>query len=592
MNHLLSRDRCAKTSVHRGDPRPAGLLVASAFLALGGCTGTPTPFVEVQSASGTWMFVTPATDGSAHGQSEWGATVTGPLTGIRHNLSSRYAVFAFLGDITQQPVTIGDLPADGHTVFFPSVTDTAGVTFALPSVGSKTWQSFRTYDRGECSLSLGYAEIASSISSQMLEVVTDVDDVTIDNARWTTAEVVLGVQATPDQSVAATPHDIVDFALNFEADFIGNVAHVVGCNDVRGTARIKFELERIQAHTQAVNLKALVAARVLNTNVPNDFDLYKCPRYCTPLGGTRPGYCPPVPYQATCDLFDPAQPNLENAYSALLETFTNGTVSSQLFLDATSSGASVNSFPIAAADDILFLDDFSGVARNQSHRALLVYSTWGTWNFNATDYIARIKSVAVEGLSTRRCIDAAENTIRGVIVSNARSAVPLAIRDALRTQLSLDAAFFGFGYSQPGSTAIVCETDADCNFMWETGGYYGPAFMSASGQPRGLRHSCEQFSSTRYASLGPAAATLLADGNPELKYCHVQLEPERINLRPDRIEVVLADSRTTDSQSDFYGGIVGSQVCGTGASRRATDPPTTSPLLTFDPGTPFTATAP
>jgi hypothetical protein len=90
----------------------------------------------------------------------------------------------------------------------------------------------------------------------------------------------------------------------------------------------------------------------------------------------------------------------------------------------------------------------------------------------------------------------------------------------------------------------------------------------------------------RYEALLPALA-LIVHSNPAGRFGHAQLEPKRLQARPDGLEVVFADDRATEPQGSFYqGGLLSLALCNPGRGGAAPDATGTGPVL-VSPTLPF-----
>ncbi len=211
-------------------------------------------------------------------------------------------------------------------------------------------------------------------------------------------------------------------------------------------------------------------------------------------------------------------------------------------------------------DSIVLREDYSGSEGSPRAHILFLFSDLSGRPLGAHDVLVRTLSFEGRDFEADRCIGAVRKQVRDAIEASFRRELVLGVRDALldaitsqihgraaevftsfRSDLNL---LFGFE-----GGAVSCLQDADCN----AGGPGGPAFQ-ADGRWRGARHVC-------LARRPDGSAPPPAD--PTQRECFVQVEPDRINLRPDGFEIVLADFVDEDVQGDFFsaGSFLPAELC-------------------------------
>ncbi len=191
-------------------------------------------------------------------------------------------------------------------------------------------------------------------------------------------------------------------------------------------------------------------------------------------------------------------------------------------------------------DSIVLREDYSGSEGSPRAHILFLFSDLSGRPLGAHDVLVRTLRFEGSDFEADRCIGAVRKQVRDAIEASFRRELVLGVRDALLDAITSELRVrAGRVFPSPGSDlnevfgfeggAVSCQEDADCN----SGGPSGPAFQ-ADGRWRGARHVCR-----------PRAV----DGSrPQ---CFVQIEPDRINLRPDGFEIVLADFVDEDVQADF-----------------------------------------
>lgn len=398
----------------------------------------------------------------------------------------------------------GDIAAgtDIGALSLPAVPEgQPDATTFLPSF--PRWSSFRVVDRGDCSFLVGWQTIADQLSGEIVNTLND-DDRVID------ADLVRGELTPRLKSRIRTPQypqdiDEIDLTLEVAADRIER-GDTIGCDGVEMTIDFHIALDQTDFAWFLV-------------------DTLRYARFC--------GRAHLVTDPETGDQLLVAEPS---------------------FLDEIEAGevpdcdASLDGLPLGEVDAVRFLSELSG---RSSGGTLLGYEDIGLNRFDAHDILARVIDVNIPDLAGD-CTDFVKDGVRRGIRNAFRDELPLGLRDAILEVTLVDPVFGINDSSDHRPCSIFFD---DCGFPAD------PAYQGASGDWRGARHQCRERDPERAARFGDDAE-MLVDLLDDGRFCHIQLEPDRLNVRPDGLELVFADDRNIDWQQAFYTGtLLEDQLC-------------------------------
>jgi hypothetical protein len=515
------------------------------------CDPSTTYFIEPQNqATGeTSWYPVYFTANQAAGVESLGA-LAGRMTDVRYHTDVRHAAFLLVGDVATGSVPEG--------LFLPLVP--SGQTESTVSVRAfepLKWTSLRVYDRGECSFLVPWQSIAEQLSAAIVDQLEGDDQVSGVSLLW--AELRPTLQSTTISGPSFPPLDIdrIALRLRFFADHVGP-GNILGCDRVRMTLDFEVQLEpTAEAYWQTSSLDYYGACvRGVDTRDRN-----------WPFSACCGGVGLPPPF----DLCQLCQAGLEDAARALHSQVRQGTAPACASGGVLPEGQRIEDvFRVRSRDDLSGLDDRSTLL--VGFRQLVGHPLGGR------DVLARVTRIDnTENFEADRCIGGVRETVRSSVRNAFRRSLPLGVRDAVLGVLALDPVVVGGD--------VPCESSNECDFR----GSAGPAFQNA-GVWRGARHRCMDRDAARYESLSSTLAALVRL-LPGGRFCHVQLEPKRLQARPDGMEIVFADDRATEPQGSLYQGLLAGAVCIPARGGVAPDAVETGPLL-VSPMLPFRVNGP
>ena len=204
-----------------------------------------------------------------------------------------------------------------------------------------------------------------------------------------------------------------------------------------------------------------------------------------------------------------------------------------------------------------WLADFTG---GPERRVLVGLTSLDGQPLGAHDVLMRTVASEVTSFSGRRCTEGMQQRIRREVLQALAKGFVTSLSAAFRDALTWDPRLVGF----PDHAAFACETDRDCRFAYDG---------------VGLRHRCMRRSPDRYPEEFRA---FLRPASLDYRVCHFVSEPDRINVRPDGIQIAITgedDAEATQYMSGPVSTFCDNHVGLNGAIPPGRDPGTRREIL-------------
>jgi hypothetical protein len=181
--------------------------------------------------------------------------LAGAMTDVRHNMTSRHAAFLLTGDVLFDKrgggggffgERGGDLsgakgaPAFGLEIPF-RMPDADDITVSIRAFDPVKWTSFRTHDRGACSVFLSWDQFATALADNIAREVGEDDRA--HGVSWAAASLRPKLQSRPHPDLggfAVVNTDAFFFSMRIGADQFGPFGP---CIDFRATVEVDVVIE-------------------------------------------------------------------------------------------------------------------------------------------------------------------------------------------------------------------------------------------------------------------------------------------------------------------------------------------------------------
>ena len=513
-------------------------LLAGVWLAA--CTPSPAPVsyfepMDAQGNSNSWLL--PLTPGADQGRANQAAGaerldgLSGTTDRVRYRMLDRYSAFMLSGDLATGTPAAGE---DFETLQLPAcASDPTGAsgdrlerTVGVMAFDSSKWTSFRVYNRGACSSTTSWPSLAQSFGDGIADQLNAKPDIT--NASLSGSLGVVLRSEFHDPIGAPDDRDELHFHGHMTADSI------TSCQNVGLDIDFVVSLE----HTDAMQLQVQDQAFAVGCRLGAELESYnrQASSHCRLPALNDPSWLDLQASEAAlrvmnnCAFYDADAETLRSQVD--LQTASIGSAlahgrevicdpGARLFFSFDSSDWTVRRHR-----------ELSGRGASHDTDLLLGVSNMDGHDLAAHDTLARVLSISASNFSAsgRRPRNGRNPRRRGIMDN-----IEAAFRDSL--PLALNAAFMSGAVQDPTLATDAeqwrdCTTDADCDFratdFFEA--RTGPAFQVGLGEWRGARHVCRP---------APNSA-------PDDLVCWPQIEIDRINVRPDGLEVVIEDDIDLD----------------------------------------------
>jgi len=453
-------------------------------------------------------------------------------------------------------------------------------TVSLMDFDPRKWTSFRVYNRGACSSMQDWQSVAQSFGDGIADQLNAKPDIT--NASLSGSLGVVLRSEFHDPIGAPDDRDELHFHGHMTADSI------TSCQNVGLDIDFVVSLE----HTDAMQLQVQDQAFAVGCRLGAELESYnrQASSHCRLPALNDPSWLDLQASEAAlrvmnnCAFYDADAETLRSQVD--LQTASIGSAlahgrevicdpGARLFFSFDSSDWTVRRHR-----------ELSGRGASHDTDLLLGVSNMDGHDLAAHDTLARVVSISARNFSASgrrprngRC----RNPRRRGIMDN----IEAAFRDSL--PLAINAAVLGRAVRSPTDFAIEsndwvqCNTDAECDFR--APGHHAAYEIPRPGYAaiwRGARAVCRH-----HPFHGPCSTD---------RVCWPLLEPDRLNVRPEGLEVVVEDDidldvDPQDPQVSFFSDTVRGQVCDVGRSGflAPTEPVDDQPRgrMTFD----FSATS-
>ena len=484
-------------------------LIATLCLLFGCDPDEPFRFFEPRNTTGSTEWPLLFEINQAAGRDRL-SILSGRITEVRYSTEpSRHVPFLLRGDIAiGSPLEALQLPPTASSET-ERITDVTSFDIAK-------WTSFRVYDRGDCSVLLDWNTTSSVLANEIIRQLND-------NSRVRNAQLHPNrdpsqvrpslVTLFPAQPLLAPLADVDELAIDLEVQ----AAELGPCESPDFTINLAMSLNQTGDAVYRIPGESYFAACKLGLDTSDerwlkeDFAEDRLADLCSPLD---------IP--CISDLIDRFNQFLLNIDSGIVPD-----------CDATLASR----HPLSDVDSVRSLEEFSG-RENDQDAVLIGYRDIFGQQTGASDVVAAVTDVGFSNFNAPfGCV--LEGAVRRVIRREFRKKLPLGMRDAILGLLVIDPWVWSGEL-----TSTTCDTDADCDFRDGS-----PAYTSG-GDFRGVRHRCLDRDPERARALSPTLGDFL-ETQPPGRFCHVQLEPDHLNIRPDGVEVVLAFDEIDDPQSSL-----------------------------------------
>ena len=542
-------------------------LLAGVWLAA--CTPSPAPVsyfepMDAQGNSNSWLL--PLTPGADQGRANQAAGaerldgLSGTTDRVRYRMLDRYSAFMLSGDLATGTPAAGE---DFETLQLPAcASDPTGAsgdrlerTVGVMAFDSSKWTSFRVYNRGACSSTTSWPSLAQSFGDGIADQLNAKPDIT--NASLSGSLGVVLRSEFHDPIGAPDDRDELHFHGHMTADSI------TSCQNVGLDIDFVVSLE----HTDAMQLQVQDQAFAVGCRLGAELESYnrQASSHCRLPALNDPSWLDLQASEAAlrvmnnCAFYDADAETLRSQVD--LQTASIGSAlahgrevicdpGARLFFSFDSSDWTVRRHR-----------ELSGRGASHDTDLLLGVSNMDGHDLAAHDTLARVLSISASNFSASgrrprngRC----RNPRRRGIMDN----IEAAFRDSL--PLAINAAVLGRAVRSPTDFAIEsndwveCNTDAECDFR--APGHHAAYEIPRPGYAaiwRGARAVCRH-----HPFHGPCSTD---------RVCWPLLEPDRLNVRPEGLEVVVEDDidldvDPQDPQVSFFSDTVRGQVCDVGRS--------------------------
>jgi len=514
--------------------------------------------------SNSWLL--PLTPGADQGRANQAAGaerldgLSGTTDRVRYRMLDRYSAFMLSGDLATGTPAAGE---DFETLQLPAcASDPTGAsgdrlerTVGVMAFDSSKWTSFRVYNRGACSSTTSWPSLAQSFGDGIADQLNAKPDIT--NASLSGSLGVVLRSEFHDPIGAPDDRDELHFHGHMTADSI------TSCQNVGLDIDFVVSLE----HTDAMQLQVQDQAFAVGCRLGAELESYnrQASSHCRLPALNDPSWLDLQASEAAlrvmnnCAFYDADAETLRSQVD--LQTASIGSAlahgrevicdpGARLFFSFDSSDWTVRRHR-----------ELSGRGASHDTDLLLGVSNMDGHDLAAHDTLARVVSISARNFSASgrrprngRC----RNPRRRGIMDN----IEAAFRDSL--PLAINAAVLGRAVRSPTDFAIEsndwvqCNTDAECDFR--APGHHAAYEIPRPGYAaiwRGARAVCRH-----HPFHGPCSTD---------RVCWPLLEPDRLNVRPEGLEVVVEDDidldvDPQDPQVSFFSDTVRGQVCDVGRS--------------------------
>jgi len=514
--------------------------------------------------SNSWLL--PLTPGADQGRANQAAGaerldgLSGTTDRVRYRMLDRYSAFMLSGDLATGTPAAGE---DFETLQLPAcASDPTGAsgdrlerTVGVMAFDSSKWTSFRVYNRGACSSTTSWPSLAQSFGDGIADQLNAKPDIT--NASLSGSLGVVLRSEFHDPIGAPDDRDELHFHGHMTADSI------TSCQNVGLDIDFVVSLE----HTDAMQLQVQDQAFAVGCRLGAELESYnrQASSHCRLPALNDPSWLDLQASEAAlrvmnnCAFYDADAETLRSQVD--LQTASIGSAlahgrevicdpGARLFFSFDSSDWTVRRHR-----------ELSGRGASHDTDLLLGVSNMDGHDLAAHDTLARVLSISASNFSASgrrprngRC----RNPRRRGIMDN----IEAAFRDSL--PLAINAAVLGRAVRSPTDFAIEsndwvqCNTDAECDFR--APGHHAAYEIPRPGYAaiwRGARAVCRH-----HPFHGPCSTD---------RVCWPLLEPDRLNVRPEGLEVVVEDDidldvDPQDPQVSFFSDTVRGQVCDVGRS--------------------------
>jgi hypothetical protein len=478
--------------------RAGSKLVAVALLILSGaCDDARIAFIEPISGSGEsrlWSIF--ARENQAAGPERLG-DISGATHRVRYAMFDRWTPFLLTGDLESGAAPVG--------LQLPRVPDDVSEVTVDVRRTASSWQSFRVYDRGECSLLLPWQSVASAVFGGIMQELEDSKRSEGVAFHWGELTPTLRSEFPGNEAIPPEDHDQLRLRWRWSARHLGT-GRVLGCDNLFMTVDMTLEA---------------IPTDLAWYRVDNEFAIWVA-EACqdpeiTPVAvvvaiGSRNWQT----LARQCGELGPAPQSLDGVGPWSMDSVVDARYRLALSGDGSATGILVG---LSAVDG---------------------------QELGAHDTLFRVVEFDISDVSSTDCTNRRRRLTLDSLESQFRNGLVLGLNDGLLQQAQVDP----FLVSESDRR---CEDDTDCDL--ESG---EPAFAAENGVWRGIRHVCKPRDKPRMRDLARAAleddpeelnrALAVIDILPQRDICHVQLEPDHLNVRPDGLEGVIAYTRSGDPQ--------------------------------------------
>lgn len=471
-------------------------------------------------------------------------SISGQVQTVTHNLTNRHAAFMLTGDVLRSQA--GDVAGSPPSGLLLPTTPSQGAdtTVSIQAFDPQKWTSFRVQDRGECSVFIPWKQVTTELVRQIIHQMNESGDII--GASLERAEVTPTLRSALSRN-ESYPRDFD--SLDLELDLW--IASIGPCNAATPHLSIELRLSQTNVAFFPVPVVSFWKACV-------DGEVYEDEKFLS-VKGAKEAICHPFvsdpPFSNDC------LPTRQDEFAQFVDDLRLGRLPT---CSGTRGGvAGVPSWPmldmrmlsnlvphdVSRVDDIIFV----GLTSVEFDPADALDVSMGT--FDAHDLIARVSTVDVSdvgGLDSVGFLPAdcalARSTIEQELEEQLADALPDGLRSAILELSTVDPVLATSDMTGP---EVSCNAEAPLEDVCDYRNADGPAY--AGNTWRGGRHRCWTRDPNRGAASLLESASDLVAALPADDLCHIQLEPRRLNVRPDGVELVLLDG-TDDPQADFFEG--------------------------------------